>query len=63
MKQTALKTAGICLASVLGTQAIANPECDATGNLTIVSAVDDGLYEETHGPENSIEPSVPENAA
>ena len=34
---------------------IANSECDSNDNLTIVSATDDGLYEETHGPENTID--------
>lgn len=33
----------------------ANSACDANDILTIVSATDDGLYEETHGPENSID--------
>ncbi len=42
-------------ASVLGTQAFANTACDGVGSLTIVSATDDGLYEETHGPENAID--------
>ncbi len=35
--------------------ALANSACDASDALTIVSATDDGLYEETHGPENSID--------
>lgn len=42
-------------ASVLGSQAFANTACDGTGPLTIISATDDGLYEETHGPENTID--------
>lgn len=33
----------------------ANVACDDNGPLTIVSATDDGLYEETHGPENAID--------
>ena len=37
------------------TVAYANSACDANDPLTIVSATDDGLYEETHGPENSID--------
>ena len=36
-------------------QAIENSACDANEGLVIVSATDDGLYEETHGPENSID--------
>lgn len=34
---------------------VANSACDANDSLVIVSATDDGLYEETHGPENSID--------
>jgi len=34
---------------------IANSKCYSNDNLTIVSATDDGLYEETHGPENTID--------
>lgn len=29
--------------------------CETTRNLTIVSATDEGFYEETHGPENTID--------
>ncbi len=46
---------GACVASVIGTQAMANAACDANESLTIISATDDGLYEETHGPENAID--------
>ena len=35
--------------------ALAQSACEASGPLTIVSATDDGLYEETHGPENTID--------
>ncbi|MDB4222996.1 polysaccharide lyase family 7 protein, partial [Granulosicoccus sp.] len=35
--------------------AIANSACDANNELVIVAATDDGLYEETHGPENTID--------
>ena len=35
--------------------AVVNSACDASDGLVIVSATDDGLYEETHGPENSID--------
>jgi hypothetical protein len=59
VKKTLLKTASLCLASVAGSAfyapAFANPICDANGALTIISASDDGLYEETHGPENTID--------
>ena len=34
---------------------LANSACDASDSLTIISATDDGLYEETHGPENTID--------
>jgi hypothetical protein len=34
---------------------VANSACDANDVLTIISATDDGLYEETHGPENTID--------
>ena len=37
------------------TSAKANTACDGVGPLTIISATDDGLYEETHGPENTID--------
>ena len=37
------------------TSAYANTACDANEPLTIISATDDGLYEETHGPENIID--------
>ena len=33
----------------------ANTACDASDVLTIISAQDDGLYEETHGPDNLID--------
>ena len=35
--------------------AYANQACDANAELTIISAVDDGTFEETHGPENTID--------
>ncbi len=35
--------------------ASANTTCDADAPLTIISASDDGLFEETHGPENLID--------
>lgn len=44
---------GIC--GLTASEAAANAACDANAALTIVSATDDGLYEETHGPENTID--------
>jgi hypothetical protein len=41
--------------TLVATSASANTSCDADAPLTIVSATDDGLYEETHGPENTID--------
>ena len=35
--------------------ATTNIACDASAPLTIISATDDGLYEETHGPQNTID--------
>ncbi len=35
--------------------AVANTACDGKADLVIVSAVDDGLYEETHGPDKTID--------
>ena len=35
--------------------AYANTACDGNAALTILSATDDGLFEETHGPENTID--------
>lgn len=43
-----------CL-SFLATTAIADAACDGNEALTILSATDDGLYEETHGPHNAID--------
>lgn len=42
----------LCLHSL---PAIAADTCPGDAALTIVSATDDGLYEETHGPENAID--------
>ena len=55
MKINSLKTVCLCLTSLAGAPALANVACDASDFLTIVSATDDGLYEETHGPENVID--------
>ena len=35
-------------------------QCVENEPLTIISATDDGLYEETHGPENSIDITIPD---
>lgn len=44
------------LASLLCAGSVhANTPCDGNGPLTIISATDDGLSEETHGPENTID--------
>ena len=52
MKRIAI-SASICFA--LSSPAFANPVCDDTGPLTIVSSTDDGLYQDLHGPENAID--------
>ncbi len=62
MVHTSRKTVGLCLASVLASgivsQAAANETCDATGGLTIISATDDGLYDDVYGPHNVIDGST-----
>ena len=58
MKQTSLKAVSFCLASVLATQAFANDACDANSALTIISATDDGLYDDIYGPHNAIDGST-----
>lgn len=55
MKKFTISTACFCLASVVSSPSLANLACDAVGDLTIVSATDDGFFEETHGPENTID--------
>jgi len=53
-----MKKNGIALAIALlfsTTSAMANTACDGDGPLTIISATDDGFFEETHGPENTID--------
>lgn len=55
MKHAKWLTAGACLVSVLGTHSLANPACDANDSLTIVSATDDGLYDDIYGPHNIID--------
>lgn len=51
MLKSVFSTIAVFTASV----SMAHASCEGTGELTIVSATDDGLYEETHGPENSID--------
>jgi len=46
------------LATVLSPPAVSQSTCDTDEHLTIVSATDDGLYEETHGPENTIDENL-----
>lgn len=49
-------TTATSLALMLCTGSVyANTACDGNAPLTIISATDDGLYEETHGPENIID--------
>ena len=58
MPNHAIKLLPVCFVSAFATPALAeNLACDADANdrLTIVSATDDGLFEETHGPENTID--------
>ncbi|MEM9682689.1 MAG: polysaccharide lyase family 7 protein, partial [Pseudomonadota bacterium] len=54
MKKATWKIVGACAASILGAQA-ANAACDANDGLTIVSATDDGLYDDLYGPHNVID--------
>ena len=55
MKTGFWKTLCGCMAVAASSQGLANSACDANSSLTIISATDDGLYEETHGPENTID--------
>jgi len=55
MKTNHIKYAGFILACAAGTPAFAQSACEVDRQLTIVSATDEGLYEETHGPENTID--------
>jgi len=48
-------TGALSLAAALSAPAFAQTQCEGDYALTIVSATDDGSYEETHGPENSID--------
>lgn len=61
-KTTAWRYIGFCFVSAISTQVstqgYAQSACDTSDVLTIVSATDDGLYEETHGPENTIDGSL-----
>lgn len=53
MNQTSIALAMALLFST--TSAMANTACDGDGPLTIISAIDDGLFEETHGPDKIID--------
>ena len=55
MKTGFWKTLCCCMAVAASSQGLANSACDANSSLTLISATDDGLYEETHGPENTID--------
>lgn len=56
------KTLFFCITCASSTQGFANSACDANDNLTIISATDDGLSEETHGPENTIDGNLEEES-
>jgi len=59
MKFQISKTLCFLIASTAASSHVyANAACDANAQLTIVSATDDGLYEETHGPENTIDSNL-----
>ena len=49
------KVLTLCFVTGFSNQAIAQATCATNSNLTIISATDDGLYEETHGPQNTID--------
>ncbi|WP_394155080.1 polysaccharide lyase family 7 protein [Loktanella salsilacus] len=55
MNLNLIKYIGIITASGVALPAYAQDACDSPRQLTIVSATDEGLYEETHGPENTID--------
>jgi hypothetical protein len=48
----------VVASTLISSHAAANSACDADDMLTIVSAMDDGLYDENHGPENSIDGKI-----
>jgi len=58
VKISTWKVLCFCVSAAASSQAFANSACDANDILTIVSASDDGLYEETHGPENTIDTNL-----
>ena len=55
MKNIRMKSTVIFLTCTAGAPAFAQSVCEADRTLTIVSATDEGYYEETHGPENTID--------
>ena len=50
-----ISAATLSVSLLLISSAYANTACDSNAELTIISAVDDGTFEETHGPENTID--------
>lgn len=58
MKIGFLKTVLVGAACAVGSPAFANSACDANERLIILSATDDGLSEETHGPEKAIDENL-----
>lgn len=44
-----------CVVCALGAPALANSPCGANDPLTIISATDDGLYDDIYGPHNVID--------
>ena len=55
MNLNLMKYIGIIAASGAALPAFAQDACDSPRQLTVISATDEGLYEETHGPENTID--------
>jgi len=55
MKNIRMKSTVIFLTCTAGAPVFAQSVCEADRTLTIVSATDEGYYEETHGPENTID--------
>ncbi|MFW2589741.1 polysaccharide lyase family 7 protein [Sagittula sp. SSi028] len=49
---------GLCVSAMLASQAAANTACDASDALTVISATDDGMYDDVYGPHNIIDGST-----
>jgi len=45
----------VCIATAFSSQVFGNSTCDANDPLIIVSATDDGFYDETYSPEKTID--------